>query len=402
MSQIHRACPICQSLTALPVYQNTMASIDGLDMSYQVAHCDRCSLVFADHLPTSDDYETYYQSLSKYDVGAIDLPLVSPAALPAVPMSTADRLRCDAAIALLRKHTTSNAAIVDLGCGSGMLLGAIRDAGWSRLNGVDPAPRAPAQALALYGLDCVQCGTLDQATTQHDFSATDVVCMMGVLEHLPRLESDLAQLLAALAVGTKILVEVPALECFSRKSYEPFGEFSLEHIQFFSATSLAALFATLGYVPLALSIVELPSGYCDSLMGMFVRTPRTVANEYLATTSDASNLLEDYLQNSEKMMTAAIARIAADTASSLVIYGAGSHTARLLPKLPARELDRISAIVDSNPNLHCKRLDKFVIEAPSALAKYPAATIVISSFRSQTSIADMLRATRANSVLTLY
>ena len=102
------------------------------------------------------------------------------------------------------------------------------------------------------------------------------------------------------------------------------------------------------------------------------------------------------------MMTAAITRIAADIASSLVIYGAGSHTARLLPKLPAKELDRISAVVDGNPNLHGKRLGNFVIEAPSALANYPAATIVVSSFRSQISIAEMLRATRANSVLTLY
>ena len=402
MSHIHRACPICQSLTAQPVYQNTMASIDGLDMGYQVARCDQCLLVFADHLPDSDDYEIYYQSLSKYDVGVMDAPLVSPAALPAVALSMADRLRCDAAIALLRKHTTSNAAIVDLGCGSGMLLGAIRDAGWSRLKGVDPAPRAHTQALALYGLDCVQTGTLNQATTQHDFSATDVICMMGVLEHLPRLESDLAQLVSALDVGTKILVEVPALECFSRKAHEPFGEFSLEHIQFFSATSLATLFATLGYQPLALAIVELPAGYCDSLMGMFVRAPNALPTEHPAMVGSMANLLEDYLQNSEKMMTAAITRIAADTASNLVIYGAGSHTARLLPKLPAKELNRIGAVVDGNPNLHGKRLGNFVIEAPSALAKYPAATIVVSSFRSQTSIAEMLRATRVNFVLTLY
>ena len=395
MTQIHRACQICQSGEARPLYQNTMASIDGLDMSYRVARCEHCALVFADRLPAPEDYETYYHSLSKYDVGMQDV-------LPTAPMSAADQQRCDAAISLLRKHTAATAEILDLGCGSGMLLSALRDAGWSKLKGLDPAPGASSQALALYGLDCIQCGTLNQAVTQHDLSAIDVVCMMGVLEHLPRLERDLAQLVEALDVGTKILVEVPALECFSRKSFEPFGEFSLEHIQFFSATSLAALFATLGYVPLALSIVELPSGYCDSLMGMFVRTPRTVADEYPATKSDASNLLEDYLQNSEKLMAAALARITASAASSLVIYGAGSHTARLLPKLSAKDANRITAIIDGNPNLHGKRLGDFVIEAPSALAKYPTATIVVSSFRAQTSIAEMLRATRANSVLTLY
>ncbi len=395
MTQLHRACPICQSGEARALYQNAMASIDGLDMSYRVARCEQCSLVFADRLPAPDDYETYYRSLSKYDVGTIDV-------LPAALISAADRLRCDAAISLLQIHTTATAEILDLGCGSGMLLSTLRDAGWSKLKGIDPAPGAPSQALALYGLNCIQCGTLNEAATKCDLLAVDVVCMMGVLEHLPRLEHDLAHLVSALAPTAKILIEVPALECFSRKVFEPYGEFSLEHIQFFSATSLTALFAKLGYAPQALSIVELPSGYCDSLMGVFVRAPRPLAEEYKATINNMSNLLEDYLRISEKLMATALARIAANTASSLVIYGAGSHTARLLPKLSAKETSRITAIIDGNPNLQGKRLGDFAIEAPSALAKYPASTIVVSSFRSQTSIAETLRAMCANSVLTLY
>ncbi|MBK9625777.1 MAG: hypothetical protein IPO38_15120 [Rhodocyclaceae bacterium] len=164
---------------------------------------------------------------------------------------------------------------------------------------------------------------------------------------------------------------------------------------------MTALFAKLGYAPQALSIVELPAGYCDSLMGYLFVPPHACRLDE-ATINSTANLLEDYLRISEKLMATALARIAANTASSLVIYGAGSHTARLLPKLSAKETSRITAIIDGNPNLQGKRLGDFAIEAPSALAKYPASTIVVSSFRSQTSIAEMLRATRANSVLTLY
>ncbi|MBK9625775.1 MAG: hypothetical protein IPO38_15110 [Rhodocyclaceae bacterium] len=50
----HRKChdaassrlPNLPILAARPVYQNAMASIDGLDMSYRVARCDQCSAGF--------------------------------------------------------------------------------------------------------------------------------------------------------------------------------------------------------------------------------------------------------------------------------------------------------------------------------------------------------------------
>jgi hypothetical protein len=58
--------------------------------------------------------------------------------------------------------------------------------------------------------------------------------------------------------------------------------------------------------------------------------------------------------------------------------------------------------VDSNPNLCGKHLGPLLIEAPEALDRHPDATIVVSSFRSQHAISDMLRASRSNLVLTLY
>ncbi|MBK9625776.1 MAG: class I SAM-dependent methyltransferase [Rhodocyclaceae bacterium] len=142
------------------------------------------------------------------------MPLLPPAA----EFLLADRLRCDAAISLLQIHTTATAEILDLGCGSGMLLSTLRDAGWSKLKGIDPAPGAPSQALALYGLNCIQCGTLNEAATQRDFSATDVVCIMGVLEHLPRLESDLAQLRQCASSDSKNPHRSPRTGMFFPKS----------------------------------------------------------------------------------------------------------------------------------------------------------------------------------------
>ena len=400
MSPRLRHCPICKHKGAHRLYENTLASLDGLDMSYRVARCKGCGFAFADQLPTATDYDTYYYGLSKYDVGTVTVATDAPT--PPRALQLADRIRCDAAIALIRVHGPAQAAIVDLGCGSGMLLGALRDDGWRRLTGFDPAPRARAQANALYDLDCVYRGTLREATADHDWTATDVVCLMGVLEHLPELESDLAHLVAALSTNTRILIEVPALERFSRKPFEPYGEFSLEHIQYFSASSLTNLLLNLGYVPEAVNLVDLPNGYCDSLMGIFVRSSSAIDQAPKLVADDSLAWLTQYIVDSEKRTNATIQRIDTCGADSLIIYGAGSHTARLIPKLSAATLDRIICVVDSNPNLEGKCLGSYAIERPSVLSIHASATVVISSFRSQSAIVATLSESYSNPILTLY
>lgn len=388
MNRVTRRCPSCDSDRTMPLHMNTMAALDGLDMSYRVARCAACGFAFADQLTSPETYAAYYRSLSKYDI-----------APGAGHISPADVLRCDTAVALLRAHVEPDARIADLGCGSGMLLGALRAAGWSRLAGIDPAPGAPEQARQQFKLDCVRCGTLDQAPALLDLSAMDVVCLTGVLEHLPQVREDLEALVAAIGGDTRILVEVPALERFADQPFEPYGEFSLEHIQYFSAQSLKHFFEGLGLTALSSTIVDLPPGYCDSLFGLFARNPATAVLPASIGTTDG---IEDYIARSETMLQNALARIAACPAQALVIYGAGSHTARLLPRLLSAGESRLAGLVDSNPNLCGKYLGPLPIEAPEALDHYPDATIVVSSFRAQQAISSMLRTSRSNPVLTLY
>jgi SAM-dependent methyltransferase len=388
MTRETRRCPVCNSERTLPLHMNTLAALDGLDMSYRVSRCVTCGFVFADQLPLPATYAAYYRSLSKYDIAA-----------GTGDVSPADSLRCGAAVALLRPHAEPDAQIADLGCGSGMLLGAMRDAGWSRLAGIDPAPGAPEQARQQFKLDCVQCGTLDQASRLLDLSTMDVVCLTGVLEHLPRIREDLEALAAAIGNRTKILVEVPALERFADRPFEPYGELSLEHIQYFSASSLTALFATHGFTALSSTIVELPPGYCDSLFALFARGPAAVIPAAFAGATDG---IASYLAQSEATTRTAIEKIVTCPANTLVIYGAGSHTARLLPRLMETGERRLAGLVDSNPNLRGKYLGPLLIEAPEALDRYSDATIVVSSFRAQQAISNALRTSRPNPVLTLY
>jgi SAM-dependent methyltransferase len=381
-----RPCPVCGAADARALHFNRLAPLDGHDLSYRVASCAGCGFAFADRLAAPETYERYYRSLSKYDIAA---------AADQVP--EVDRLRARATVDLVAAHVDRKERVIDLGCGTGVLLDALRRAGWSRLAGLDPAPNAGERARRLFGLEAVHSGSLRDLPPQLEVGDAGLVCLAGVLEHLPRLREDVAALVARLAPGAKVLVEVPALERFGPERFEPFGEFSLEHLQYFSAASLSALFAALGFRPLALELVALPAG-TDSVLALFARgkAPRLDSPDDLAR-------LQGYVERSARAMAPVLARVDACDARRIFLYGAGSHTARLLPELLARGMgDRLAGIVDANPNLQGKPLGPLAIEAPEALARDPRATLLLSTFRSQESLAQALAARYANPQLRLY
>ena len=64
----NRACQVCGTLNLSVLYENQLAVIDGRDMSYSVTTCSHCGFHYANQLPKASSYQSYYRSLSKYDV----------------------------------------------------------------------------------------------------------------------------------------------------------------------------------------------------------------------------------------------------------------------------------------------------------------------------------------------
>lgn len=368
---MQRPCPICNRADARPLHANRMAVLDGLDMSYSVGTCPGCGFYFAHELPEPSVYGTYYRAVSKYDLG--------------VSVSGVDQERFRAAVAICEAHFPRDALVVDIGCGHGAFLHALAEAGWSRLAGVDPAPQSPARARELFGLAGVRCATMAQAHEAAPLAQADVVCIMAVLEHLPALRQDVQALLRHLRPGCRLLVEVPAVEWFLSDRAEPFGEFSLEHIQFFTARSLCNFFAQLGARPLYVGTLELPAIHGGTLFGVFEWTG--LAQPLEPVVADEAGLLEAYVEKARAVMQQALEKI---PACPVLVYGAGSHTARLLPLLQDRPAGEVLAVLDKNPNLVGKPMDRWTIEDPAAIARYPGVPIVISSYRAQAAIARQL------------
>lgn len=383
MSLTTRPCPICSSTDAQPCLDNPMAAVGGFDMSYKVVRCSHCGFHYARQLPDADTFSAYYQSVSKYDAPDSVAPV--------------DRARIDATVRFLEGRIDKSERIADLGCGYGALLGGLQAAGWQHLEGLDPAPNAAQCALKMFGVRNIHRGLMSDAHTVLDLQSVDLVCIMCVLEHLPQLRQDMAKLVSRLRPGCKILLEVPAIECFLHPDCEPFGEFSLEHIQFFDMASLANLMQSLGARQLALELLDLPMVASGSMLGLF-EWSGSIPQEPTFQRSE-TGALQAYIEESQRQLDRALQRV---PAGPVIVYGAGSHTARLLAHLEKIPGCEVRGVVDSNPNLEGKRMGRWTVRAPSSIHETPDTAVLVSSFRSQQAIAAHLRKTAPNPLVLLY
>jgi len=383
MHHISRPCPICASEDARLCFENSMAAVGGFDMSYTVVRCRRCGFHYARELADQATFSAYYHSVSKYD---------APGALPPV-----DQARIDATVRFMNGRVSKRERIADLGCGYGALLGGLQKAGWQHLRGLDPAPNAAKCALEMFGVGGIQRGLMSQAHEVLNLQELDLVCIMCVLEHLPELKQDLSQLFSRLRPGCKLLVEVPAIECFKNPDSEPFGEFSLEHIQFFDIPSLVNLLHSLGAEQLSFELLDLPMVGSGSMLGLFEWTGGPP--EAVRYTRPETDMLDDYIAQSRQQLDRALQRV---PTGSMIIYGAGSHTARLLAHLEKRQDCSVLGIVDGNPNLTGKQMGRWTVRHPSSLHETPHIPVLVSSFRSQDAIASHLKKTASNPLVLMY
>lgn len=383
MSTRSRVCQVCLCSEVDAAFENTLAAVGGLDMSYSIGRCRKCGFHFANRMADDVTVAKYYGSLSKYDM--------------ATSVSVLDLARIRSAIRILEPLVAKTDSVVDLGCGFGAFLAHMRDAGWTDLYGVDPGPNAAQCAMELFGLDNIHCATLATADSVVPLAHADLVCVMAVLEHLPNLREDMQNLLSRLRSGCRVLIEVPALDLFRAQGAEPFGEFSLEHIQFFGATSLRNLFSSIGARTLAIETVALPMVQSGSLFGLFEKADGLCVAGDLQREDDA--IFKAYVEGSKATLSEAMQRI---PKAPLVIYGAGSHTARLIPALEKTHVPAILTIVDGNPNLIGKQMGRWTIQPPEALTRMPHASVLVSSFRSQNEIAANLAKQFANEVVLMY
>lgn len=333
----------------VPVYYNVMA-------------CRGCGFVFASDIPDQSILNQFYQAAEHH------LHAELPPGLERIHADFFQFVHCHATLA-------SDTHILDIGSGMGHFLHHFQKAGFTDLQGMEPSPAAAELARKTYGLN-VQSASVDSFVASERF---DLVSLCGVLEHIADLRRSMERISALVQDDGYLFIAVPDVSSFGRAvPAEPFLEFALEHINFFSANSLDNLLRACGFEKV--TVVSQHNDFYDNsyLLALY----RRVAEPSTAIVSDseAASSLRAYVDLSRQGLqpVEAVATQLVASQEPLLLWGAGALTSRLLCDTCLGQAN-IRGVIDRNKGLQGKTLLNTLITPPDSIGNYQGATVFIAS-----------------------
>ncbi|TAN34194.1 class I SAM-dependent methyltransferase [Patescibacteria group bacterium] len=371
-----RPCPICLSEGKKKFFRQNfgnkaIAIMDG----YDVVVCQKCGFVFADNIPGQEEFNKYYEIMSKWEFNYKD-----------GVVSEDYQKYFKKIIDFLVPHLKDKRAkIVDIGCSTGCLLNMLKEKGYVNLLGIDPSPTCVKTVKELYGIDAVA-DTISNFSAENKF---DVIILSAVLEHLVDFSGSVDKIQSLLNEGGLLFVEVPDATRFDSYIFTPFQQFSIEHIDYFSDVSLKNLLGKFGF-----EIVEMQKNentvnqtidpdifvlakFSPQLKSEIVKDDITEKKlgDYISKCAqldiEVNKFLSEVLGKHEK----------------IIIWGVGTHTQRLVGA--GLDLAKVLYFVDSNVKYHGKKINGVEIKSPREIKEN--APILISTFSYQEEVARQIK-----------
>jgi SAM-dependent methyltransferase len=363
------------------------AALDG----YDVVVCTSCGFVYADGIPSQASLDLYYRDLSKYENSIRD-----------GRESSFDSKRFLRTAEAIRQGIPSrDSRILEIGCSTGGLLAALREMGFRNVLGLDPSPACTEYARRVHGIP-VLTGALSDMP---ELEETDFVIMVAVLEHIHDLAGALHQIRQLLTPSGRVYVEVPDAARFSMFRGAPFQQFSIEHINFFSARSLTDLMSTNGFGALSGGHevrASSETGLEPVVYGIFeVAAPTSME---IVPDWETEKAVLDYIEHcsaADAPIRTTIDELVAE-GLTILVWGVGTHTQRLLASGNLARAN-IAAFVDSNPKYQGKQLNGVPVLSPDALKARPEPILISSQVFEHEIVRQIREDLRLdNKVITLY
>lgn len=236
-------CPLCGALDQQPLYHPPRSP-------GPVGRCRRCGLVYVS--PRLDTHALIFDGptagKSAEAVTSADMAEVQGTwEWPLLQAKENERPALDrnsqAALDILKNLAGQPGRLLDFGCGGGFFLGAAKAQGWETY-GLEPLPGHAIYARARFGAQ-VLTDTLRADSYPAEYF--DAITAFQVFEHLPQPREDLSKLVRFLRPGGALLIEVPNIDTWGvRLLGRGHRHFVQDHLNFFSAATLARLFTDSG------------------------------------------------------------------------------------------------------------------------------------------------------------
>ncbi len=345
----------------------------GLDepVHYDVVACQTCGFCYASDIPDQSALNQFYQAAEHH------LHAELPPGLARIHGNFFQFVHRHASLA-------SDARILDIGSGMGHFLHHFQKVGFKDLQGIEPSPAAAELARRTYGLN-VHSASVDTFVASERF---DLVSLCGVLEHIADLRRSMERISALLRDDGYLFIAVPDASSFGQAvPAEPFLEFALEHINFFSATSLDNLLRACGFEKVA--VVSQHNDFYDNnyLLALYRRVAER--SSAIVSDSEAAPSLRAYVDLSRQGLQPleAVATQLVASQEPLLIWGAGALTSRLLCDTCLGQAN-ICGVIDRNRGLQGKKLLNTLITPPDSIGNHQGATVFIASTTYATEIRE--------------
>ncbi|MGE5295243.1 MAG: class I SAM-dependent methyltransferase [Solirubrobacterales bacterium] len=168
------------------------------------------------------------------------------------------------ALGPLLRELDAGKRLLDVGCGNGAFLDAMRRLTGCEVFGVDFSPMAVEQAKRLYDLDVFQ-GTVDEAP--YPEKSFDVVTAWWYLEHVPDPRTCIAKMARLLKEGGLCAVGVPNYDsCWARAFRDKWYHLDCpRHLGIWTPTAIRRLFVDCGLSVTGIAYDRTPWGLLGSL-----------------------------------------------------------------------------------------------------------------------------------------
>lgn len=224
-------CPVCASEDIKPVLHVKDYTVS--QEVFSIACCQDCSLRFTQDVPDATAIAPYYKAASYISHTDTQEGLISK--LYHRVRTITLRKKKKLVVAQTGKAT---GIMLDVGCGTGAFLHAMKDSGWG-VEGLEPDAEASAIALRKYGIHTKHPSALFSLLE----GSYDAITLWHVLEHVHDLQAYCAQLKKLLKPGGVLFVAVPNYTSYDAVKYnEHWAAYDVpRHLYHFSPAAMKQL-----------------------------------------------------------------------------------------------------------------------------------------------------------------
>ena len=204
------SCPVCLNASTEPALTGRDWLFESTTKTFTLHSCASCRCLFLDPMPGDEEIAQFYPAQYWWNSSkAQDRPLKK---LESIYRKFV--LRDHVAFIVRASGNRAGLDLLDVGCGSGTLLGLLKQRGFRPL-GVDFSAEAARIAETENGVRVVV-GSLDQA--RFPDASFDLVTLFHVMEHVTNPRSVLAEVSRILKPGGALVLQVPNIDSWQFKA----------------------------------------------------------------------------------------------------------------------------------------------------------------------------------------